>query len=64
MRVVGPELRVVANGNDAFAPVGGTLNGIVRSAGVREPVGVLRTLEVRRPHEGRLVLIGGEQIIW
>jgi len=77
--VVGPELRVQANGRDAFAPVGGTLNDVLRSAGLRETGSVLGTLQVRRPYEGKLVpiqfdrtrpeilglvLIGGEQITW
>jgi len=77
--VLGPELRVLARGSDAFAPVGGTLNDVLRSTGIREPRSVLGTLQVRRPYEGKLapvefdrtkteilglVLIGGEQIIW
>ena len=77
--VVGPELRVQANGGDAFAPVGGTLNDVLRSTGLRETGSVLGTLQVRRPYEGKLVpiqfdrtrpeilglvLIGGEQITW
>ena len=77
--VVGPELRVVANGTDAFVPVGGTLVDILRSAGVRNERAALGTLHVRRPYEGKLVpvdfdrtrkeilglvLIGGEQITW
>ena len=77
--VLGPELRVFAQGRDAFSPVGGTLNDVLRSVGVREPGGVRGTLQVRRPYEGKLVpikfdrtrteilglvLIGGEQITW
>jgi hypothetical protein len=77
--VVGPELRVSANGNDAFVPVGGTLGEALRGAGLRDGRAALGTLEVRRPYEGKLapvefdrtrteilglVLIGGEQITW
>lgn len=77
--VLGPELRVFARGSDAFAPVGGTLNDVLRSAGLRDPKTALATLQVRRPYEGKLlpisfdrtrpeilglVLIGGEQITW
>jgi len=77
--VLGPELRVFANGRDAFATVGGTLGEVLRNSGLREPKAALGTLEVRRSYEGRplpiefdrtkadilgLVLIGGEQITW
>ncbi|MBL0156252.1 MAG: hypothetical protein IPP47_03995 [Bryobacterales bacterium] len=77
--VLGPELRVFARGSDAFAPVGGTLNDVLRGAGLRDPKTALATLQVLRPYEGKLVpinfdrtkteilglvLIGGEQITW
>lgn len=76
---MGPELRVTANGKDAFAPVGGTLNDILRGAGLRDGREAPATLQVWRPYEGKLVriefnrlsteilglvLIGGERITW
>ncbi len=77
--VLGPELRVSANGKDAFVAVGGTLSEVLRGAGLRDSRAALGTLQVRRPYEGKLVpvafdrtrteilglvLIGGEQITW
>jgi hypothetical protein len=74
-----PELKVLANGQTVYVPIGGTLFGVLRSQGVRQFEGVLPRLTVRRPWEGRLlpvefdrsradilslVLIGGEDIRW
>ena len=66
-----------ANGEDAFAPVGGTLIELLRGAGLREGREALATPRVRRSCKGRFVPvecwrgrteipgfapIGGEQI--
>ena len=77
--VLGPELRVTVNGRDAFVAVSGVLGEVLRSSGVRDTSEALKTLQVKRPYEGKLtpvefdrtrteilslVLIGGEQITW
>jgi hypothetical protein len=77
--VIGPELRVLANGDDAYVPVAGSVGEVLRSLNIREPKSLLPTLQVRRHFEGvlrpidfdstgatilGLVLIGGEEITW
>lgn len=77
--VIGPELRVRANGRDEFVPVGGNLGDLFRVMEIRDAAKKLSTLRIRRPFEGALrpvefdrtspsilglVLIGGEEITW
>ncbi|MBI5085311.1 MAG: hypothetical protein HZB13_12020 [Acidobacteria bacterium] len=77
--VIGAELRVRANGTDQYVPVGGSVNDLLRSMGVRETNAVLATLAISRWYEGKLVpvefdrrdaavlglvLMGGEEIRW
>ncbi|GEM_PF-4358944 len=77
--VIGPELKVRANGKDEYVPVGGNIADLMRGAGVRDPMAKTATLKVTRPYEGKLapvefdhskssilslVLIGGEELTW
>lgn len=77
--VIGPELRVLANGRDEFVPVGGNVADLMRSLDIRDPRSKLPTLRIHRPFEGALrpvefdpanpsilglVLVGGEQLTW
>ncbi len=77
--VIGPELRIRAQGRDEFVPVAGNVADLLRSLNVRDPVSVLPTLQIQREFEGRLlpvnfdrtnravlgfVFLGGEQVTW
>ena len=77
--VIGPELRVRANGRDEYVSVAGSLGDLLRALNIREAKSLLPTLQVRRHFEGvlrpiefdrtgsailGLVLIGGEEITW
>jgi hypothetical protein len=73
------EMKVRANGKAAYVPVGGSVGELLRSAGIRQPGGVVKGLQVLRPYEGalapvefdrtrtdilNLTLMGGEEIRW
>jgi hypothetical protein len=77
--VLGPELRVRANGTDQYAPVGGHIGDVLRSMNIRNGAELVKTMRVSRPYEGKLVpvefdranndvlslvLMGGEEITW
>jgi sulfur carrier protein ThiS len=77
--VIGAELKIRTNGQTVSVPVGGTVADLVRATGLRDPAGVLPTLKLTRPYEGkplavefdrartevlRVVLLGGEEVSW
>jgi hypothetical protein len=77
--VIGPELRVTANGREAFVPVGGSVMDVLRFVGVKPSPEVNARIHVTRPYAGapaevefdrkagdilRLVLVGGEVVSW
>ncbi|MBI4894033.1 MAG: hypothetical protein HY821_25675 [Acidobacteria bacterium] len=77
--IIGPELRIRAQGREEYVPVAGNVADLLRSLNVRNPASVLPTLQIHREYEGRFlpiqfdrtnpailgfVFLGGEQVTW
>jgi hypothetical protein len=57
---VNPELRVRANGHEAFVPIGGTLRDLLNPN--RDSTEPPKTLKVRRFYRGRLIPVAGREL--